>query len=370
MTEHATHASVAAHPAIPIWTIVVPVVGLAAYVLLHGGTTPWVGGVVAAALVATVLAAVHHAEVVAVRVGEPFGAVILALAVTVIEVGLIVSVMLGDKPQPTLVRDTMHAVVMIVLHAIAGGCIVAGALRHREQEFRLQGAHAFLVVLIPMVALTLIIPNYTIGRAGPYYTTAQLAFVSLACLLLYASFTFIQTVRHRDYFIALPRDGNAEPEGHGIRPGARMAWISLGLMVVALRAVVLLAKSFTPFIQSGAQAIGAPEAVVGVVVAAIVLLPEALAAMSAALADRLQTSINLALGSGVASIGLTIPVVAAVSWWTGVPLELGVTPGGSALLTLSAVMALITYGTGRASLLSGAVHLILFAVWVFLLFSP
>jgi Ca2+:H+ antiporter len=188
--------------------------------------------------------------------------------------------------------------------------------------------------------------------------------------LLYTAFTFIQTVRQRDDFVALTREGTAAPAGHAARPGGRLALASLGLMLVALVAVVLLAKSFTPFIQAGTQAIGAPETVVGVVVAAIVLLPEALAAISAALADRLQTSINLALGSGVASIGLTIPAVAGVSWWTGVPLQLGVTASDSALLTLSFVMALITYGTGRATLLSGAVHLILFATWVFLLFSP
>lgn len=342
----------AAHLRIPAWTVAVPAAGLAVYIGLHGGTSPWVGLVVAVALMMTVLAAVHHAEIVAARVGEPFGAVILALAVTVIEVGLIVSVLLGDKPQATLVRDTMHAVVMLVLHGVAGLCIVVGAIRHREQQFRLQGAQAYLVVLIPMVAVTLILPNYTVARPGPYYSNAQLVFVSIACLLLYVAFTFIQTVRHRDYFISLASDGMAEPVGHGARPNARVAVYSLGLLIVTLAAVVLLAKSFTPFIQAGAQAVGAPEAVVGVAVAAIVLLPEALAAVSAALADRLQTSINLALGSGVASIGLTIPVVAVVALWTGVPLELGVSPGNSALLMLSFVMALITYGTGVASLLS------------------
>ncbi len=360
----------AAHLRIPAWTVAVPVAGVAIYALLRGGTAPWIGLVVAAALIATVLAAVHHAEVVAARVGEPFGAVILALAVTVIEVGLIVSVMLGNKPQATLVRDTMLAVVMLVLHAVAGLCIVAGAIRHREQQFRLQGAQAYLVVLMPMVAVTLILPNYTVATPGPYYSNAQLAFVSIACLLLYIAFTFIQTVRHRDFFISLSGDGVDEPPGHGARPTISVAAYSLGLLVVALAAVVLLAKSFTPFVQAGAQAVGAPEAVVGVVVAAIVLLPEAIAAISAALADRLQTSINLALGSGVASIGLTIPVVAVVALWTGVPLELGVSPGSSALLMLSFVMALITYGTGLASLLSGFVHLILFATWLFLLFAP
>ncbi len=358
------------HIRIPAWTVAAPVVALGVEFALYGSAAPWAGLVFAAALVACVLAAVHHAELVAVRVGEPYGAVILALAVTIIEAGLIVSILLGDKPQPTLVRDTIHAVVVIVLHGIAGLCIVVGALRHREQAFRTQGAQAFLIVLLPMVAVTLVLPNFTVSAPGPTYSNLQLAFVSVVCLVLYIAFTFVQTVRHRDYFIPVAAEGAREPSGPAERPTDRMAWQALGLLVVALTAVVLLAKSFTPFIQQGALAIGAPEAVVGVVVAAIVLLPEAMAAVRAALADRLQGSINLALGSGVASIGLTIPAVAAVSWWTGVPLELGVSAGGAVLLALSFLMAQITYGTGRASLLSGIVHLVLFMVWLFLLFAP
>jgi Ca2+:H+ antiporter len=183
---------------IPAWTVAAPVLALGVEFALHGSDSPLAGVGFAAALVACVLAAVHHAELVAARVGEPFGAVILALAVTVIEAGLIVSVLLGDKPQPTLVRDTIHAVVVIVLHGIAGLCIVVGALRHREQAFRTQGAQAFLIVLLPMVAVTLVLPGYTVSAPGPFYTNLQLAFVSVVCLVLYVAFTFIQTVRHRE----------------------------------------------------------------------------------------------------------------------------------------------------------------------------
>jgi len=354
---------------IPAWTAIAPPLGLGLELLLHGSASPGAGLGFAVALLLTVLAAVHHAEIVALRVGEPFGAVILALAVTVIEAGLIISVMLGPDPQPTLVRDTIHAVVVLVLHGVAGLCIVVGARRYREQRFRTQGAQAYLTVLLPMVAVTLVLPNFTTSAPGPYYTPLQLGFVSLACLVLYLAFTFVQTVRDRDYFLSVDPSGTAAPDSHE-RPPARVAWIALGLLVVALTAVVLLAKSFTPFIQGAAAGLGAPQAVVGVVVAAIVLLPEVVAALRAALADRLQTSINLALGSAVASIGLTIPVVAVVAWWTGSPLELGVSAGGALLLGLSFLMALITYGTGRASFLSGVVHLVLFAVWVFLLFAP
>ena len=352
------------HARIPLWSIIAPASGLAVYLLLGKGGGPVAGLALTVALLASVQASVHHAEVVAARVGEPFGAVILALAVTVIEVGLIVSIMLGDKPEPTLVRDTVHAVVVLVLHGLAGVCIVVGSLKHREQEFRLTGANAYLIVLLPMTAVTLVLPNFTTSAPGPYYTNLQLAFVSLVCFALYIAFTFVQTVRHRDYFTSIL------PEAGGKRPGSRMAWIALGLLALALTAVVLLAKAFSPFIQAAAEAAGAPVAIVGVAVAAIVLLPEAATAIRAALDDRLQVSINLALGSAVACIGLTIPTVAFVSWWTGTPLTLGVTPGGAVLLALSFMMALITYGTGRANLLSGVVHLILFATWLFLIFAP
>jgi Ca2+:H+ antiporter len=352
------------HARTPLWTLIAPVAGLAVYLLLGKGGGALAGAGLAVALLACVQASVHHAEVVAARVGEPFGAVILALAVTVIEVGLIVSIMLGDQPQPTLVRDTVHAVVVLVLHGLAGLCIVVGALKHREPDFRVTGANAFLIVLLPMTAVTLVLPNFTQSTPGPYYSNLQLGFVSLVCFALYLSFTFVQTVRHRDYFTS------TLPEAAGERPSNRFAVIAALMMVVALTAVVLLAKAFSPFIQAGADALGAPAAIVGVVVAAIVLLPEAATAIRAALENRLQTSINLALGSAVACIGLTIPTVAFVSWWTGTPLQLGVTPGGAVLLALSFMMALITYGTGRANLLSGLVHVILFFTWVFLIFAP
>jgi Ca2+:H+ antiporter len=351
---------------LPFWTVAVPFAALGIDLALHGTPGLFAAGALIVALVVAVLAAVHHAEVVALRVGEPFGAILLALAVTVIELGLIVSIMLGDQPEPTLMRDTIHAVVVLVLHGIAGLCIVVGALRHREQEFRIQGAQAYLIVLLPMVAITLILPNFTTSAPGPYYTNVQLAFVSAACLLLWLAFTFVQTVRHRDHFLP-NQPAAAAPTA---RPTARLTAASLGLLLVALVAVVLLAKGVSPFIQAAVAGLGAPPALVGVIVAAIVLLPEGMTAVRAARDDQLQTSINLALGSGVASIGLTVPAVSLVAWWTGSPMALGVTPGGAVLLALSFMMALITYGTGRASLLSGVVHLILLATWLFLIIVP
>lgn len=350
---------------LPLWTLIVPIAALGTDLALHGGAGMATALALGAALIAAVLAAVHHAEVLAVRLGEPFGAILLALAVTVIELGLIVSIMLGDQPEPTLLRDTIHAVVVLVLHGIAGLCIVVGAIRHREQEFRTQGAQAYLIVLLPMVAVTLVLPNFTTSAPGPFYTTAQLVFVSAVCLLLWLAFTFVQTVRHRDHFTPL-----REVTSEVARPSGRIAAGALAMLLIALVAVVLLAKGVSPFIQSAVGALGAPPALVGVIVAAIVLMPEAMTALRAAREDQLQTSINLALGSGVASIGLTVPAVAAIAWWTGSPLELGVTPGSAVLLTLSFMMAIITYGTGRTSLLSGFVHLILLATWLFLVIAP
>ena len=351
---------------LPAWTIALPFAALAADIALLGATGPVAAVVLVVALIAAVLGAVHHAEVVALRVGEPFGAIVLALAVTVIELGLIVSVMLGDQPQPTLMRDTIHATVVLVLHGVAGLCIVVGALHHREQEFRVEGAHAYLIVLLPMTIITLVLPNFTTSAPGPYYSAAQLAFVGVVCLLLWLAFTFVQTVRHREHFLPHQGAGSAPP----VRPSGRLAAASLGLLLVALVAVVLLAKGASPFIQAAVAGLGAPPALVGVIVAAIVLLPEGLTALRAARDDQLQTSINLALGSGVASIGLTVPIVSAIAWWTNSPLALGVTPGGAILLALSFMMALITYGTGRATLLSGVVHLIMLATWLFLIVVP
>jgi Ca2+:H+ antiporter len=347
------------------WNLLMPLAALVLALLFKNAGSAWAGMVLGLALLIAVLSSVHHAEVVAARVGDPFGAVILALAVTVIELGLIVSIMLGANEQPTLVRDTIHAVVVLVLHGLAGLCIVVGAIKHREQEFRTQGAQAYLTVLLPMVAVTLILPNYTVSEPGPYYSGPQLAFVSVCCLLLWLAFTFVQTIRNRDYF--MPKQAR---EDHGPRPSARAALLSLLLLLIALTAVVVLAKAVSPFIQAGVASIGAPTSLVGVVVAAITLMPEATTAVRAALADQLQTSINLALGSAVASIGLTVPTVAVIAWWTGHPLELGISPGGAILLGLSFLMAMITYGIGRASLLSGVVHLILLMMWLVFLVAP
>ena len=320
------------------------------------------------ALMATVFAAVYHAEVVACRVGEPFGTLVLALAVTIIEVALIVSMMItGGPDKAALASDTVFAAVMIVCNGIVGLCLLAGGMRHREQAFQLQGANAALVVLIALTTLTLVFPNLTTTTAGPTFSPAQLIFAAIVSLILYGSFLFVQTIRHRDYF--LPAGGGAEGV-HAAPPPNKVALLSGGLLLVSLVFVVALAKALTPVMEFGIDKVGAPKAVVGIIIAAVVLLPEGLAAFRAASANRLQTSMNLALGSVLASIGLTIPAVAAVSILLHRPLTLGITPKEGLLLALTLLISVITLGTGRTTVLQGIVHLVIFAVFIFLSIVP
>jgi Ca2+:H+ antiporter len=319
-------------------------------------------------VIATVFAAVHHAEVVAHRTGEPFGTLVLALAVTVIETALIVSVMLAaPADNAALARDTIFAAVMIVCNGIVGACLLWGGVRHHEQDFRLQGASAALAVLTALTVLTLLLPNVVTSSPGPTFSTSQLVFAAVISLALYGSFIFTQTIRHRDYF--LPVEG-VGPETHEPPPSAKIALVSAGLLLVALVAIVGLAKTLTPAVESGVLRLGVPKAVVGIIIAALVLLPEGLAALRAAQANRLQTSLNLALGSSLATIGLTIPAVASVSIVLGQPLALGLDAKEQVLLALTLLVSVITLGTGRTTVLQGTVHLLIFAVFLFFAVAP
>ncbi len=352
---------------IPWWSWAFPV--LACLLFVAKALTP-VGGpvlvVFALVLGGAVFAAVHHAEVVAHRVGEPFGTLVLAIAVTVIEVALIVSVMLSAGPEKAaLARDTVFSAVMIVCTGVVGLCLLAGASRHREQEFRVQGANGALAVLAALSVLTMVLPNYT-QEPGPTFTNSQLEFVGVVSLVLYGVFVFVQTVRHRDYFIA----ESGEDDHHLPPPSSGMAIAAAGLLVVSLIAVVGLAKALSPAVEAGVAASGAPKAFVGVIIAAVVLLPESLAAVRAARLNRLQTSLNLALGSAIASIGLTIPVVAGVSVVLGQPLTLGLEPKETVLLALTLLLSTLTVATGRTSILQGAIHLTVFAVFLFFAVVP
>jgi Ca2+:H+ antiporter len=319
------------------------------------------------ALMATVFAAVYHAEVIAHRLGEPFGTLILALAVTIIEVALIVSMMIADATDSAvLARDTVFAAVMIVCNGIVGLCLLVGGARHHEQGFQLQGAQAALSVLIALTTLTLVFPNVTSTTPGPTFTSSQLVFVAIVSLILYGSFLFVQTVRHRDYF--LPADGGED--AHAQPPPNRVAFISAGLLLVSLVLVVALAKALTPTMERGIAAAGAPRSIVGIAIAGLVLLPEGLAAYRAAMANRLQTSMNLALGSVLATIGLTIPAVAGVSILLSRPLTLGLDPKEELLLAVTLIVCLLTIGTGRTTVLQGIIHLVIFAAFLFFAAVP
>lgn len=326
-----------------------------------------IAAVEGAALVGTVFVAVYHAEVVAHRVGEPFGSLVLAVAVTVIEVALIVSVMVaGGTDAAVLARDTVLAAVMIVCNGIVGLCLLAGGLRHREQVFQLQGAKAALSVIIALTTLTMVFPNVTSTTPGPTFSSSQLAFVAFVSLTLYGSFLFVQTVRHRDYFLSESGEG----ETHALPPPNRVAVLSTGLLFVSLVLVVALAKMLTPTLELLIETAGAPRSVLGIVIAGLVLLPEGLASYRAARANRLQTSVNLALGSVLATIGLTIPSVAGVSILFHKPLTLGLAAKEELLLALTLIVSLLTIGTGRTTVLQGIVHLVIFAVFLFLSVVP
>ena len=334
-------------------------------VLGSGGPIATIAGV---ALLATVFAAVYHAEVVAHRVGEPFGTLILALAVTVIETALIVSVMIAAPAEKAgLARDTVFAAVMIVCNGIVGLCLLMGGARHHEQGFQVQGASAALAVLVALTSLALVLPNYAASALGPLYSTPQLVFAGLVSLVLYGSFVFIQTVRHRDYFLAVEGD---DQNAHAPPPAGRRAVLSAGLLIVSLVAIVGLAKTLTPAVELGIAYLDVPKAVVGIIIAALVLLPEGLAALRAARSNQLQTSLNLALGSALATIGLTIPAVAVVSIVIVQPLELGLDAKGQLLLALTLLLSMITLGTGRTTVLQGIVHLVIFAVFLFFAVVP
>jgi Ca2+:H+ antiporter len=357
------------------WTTYLPPVALV--VLVIGWLTHPEGligvTVVAVFLVAAVLAAVHHAEVVAHRLGDPLGSLVLAVAVTVIEVALIVTLMVGgEKDTSTLARDTVFAAVMLSLNGIVGLSLLVGALKHHLAVFNPEGTGSALATVITLAGLTLILPAFTVTHPGPEFTPGQLAFAAVASLAVYLTFVFTQTVRHRDFF--LPPDtgepGPADDGEHADPPTDREAWTSLVLLSVALVAVVGLAKVESHPLEKAVDSAGLPHAFVGVVIATLVLLPEGIAAVRAAARDRAQVSFNLAYGSAIASIGLTVPVIAVAKIWLDGPLTLGLESTQLVLLFLSALVGVLTVVPGRSKPLQGALHLVLLATFIVVSIQP
>lgn len=316
-----------------------------------------------------IMAAVYHAEVLAHYLGEPFGTLTLALAVTVIEVSLIVSIMLGEGAQAqALARDTLIAAIMITINGIVGICLLAGGRRHHEQSYTQSGVSAGLAMLATLSVLTLVLPNFTTTASGGFYSAQQLVFVAVVSLIIYATFVGAQTIRHRDHFV----HHIAEADDHAHQPpvSRAKAAAAAGVLLVALVGVVVLAKNLSPTIEAGVSALGAPQALVGIIIAGLVLAPEGFSALSAARANRVQTSLNLAIGSALATIGLTIPAVAMVALVLDLDLELGLSMTGTVLLALTLLVATLTLSRGRTTMVQGVIHLVVFATFLFTTIVP
>lgn len=353
----------------PLWTILTPIVSIGAVAAALFGLLPVqslaVSLLVCLLLAGSVFAAVHHAEIIAARVGEPYGSIVLAIAITVIEVGLILTLMLAAPDGgPTVARDTVYSAVMIILSGVTGLCILLGSRKHFEQTLRVRGVASALAALATLAVITLVLPNFTTSSAGPTYSTVQFTTIALVSLILYGAFLFVQTVRHRDYFVAGPEEAGEYPVPSYISPTQRVTAASAVLLCVALVAVVVLAKLLSEPLKDMLAGAGLPPAFIGVIIAALVLLPESIAAARAALANQLQTSMNLALGSGLASIGLTIPVVALVAATGDFEVHLGVSPAQTVMLVLTLFVSVLTLGIGRTNVLLGVIHLSLFGVFL------
>jgi Ca2+:H+ antiporter len=367
----------AAQTETPATAIAFPILAIAFVFLAASigfdGSAPmslWSASLSAAMLVimlGAIFAAVQHADVIAHRLGEPFGTLVLTLAVTIIEVALIESIVLTPNSSPALARDTVFAVIMIVCNGLVGLCVLVGGLRHYEQEFQVSGASVYLNVLGALSILTLVLPNYTLTVTGPYFSSSQLIFVSIITIILYGTFLFVQTTRHAEYFRAVEKTA---ADGHPVYPSNRAVAVSIVMLLIALCGVILLAKKFAIILEAGLDHAGAPPAVAGIVIAMIVLAPESISAVRAARRDVLQKSLNLALGSSLATIGLTIPAVAMTNIVIGKQIQLGISARDTLLLALTLFLSVITFGSGRTNILAGLVHLIVFATFVFLVFIP
>ena len=355
------------------WTVVAPVLAVVVMAMASGRDLPAaMVGLIIALLAGAVFASVHHAEVVAHRLGEPYGSLVLAIAVTIIEVALIVTLMVsGGGAAETLARDTVFAAVMLTCNGIVGLAIVVGTHGGPVVAFSAEGARAELATVATLATLCMVVPTFTTTTPGPEFSPPQLGFAAVTALVLYGLFLALQTGRHRDYFLPVMADGGvADTEQHAAPPSTRAAVTSLLLLLVALVAVVGNAKLVSPTIERAVSAAGLPLSVVGVIVALLILLPETLAAVRAAQQGRMQISLNLAFGSAMASIGLTIPTIAVASIWLPGPLHLGLNGTDIVLLALTCVVAVLTVIPGRATLLQAGVHLALLAAYFLLVVSP
>ena len=340
--------------------------------LLHSlASQTWFIAVMAVVLIGSVLSAVHHAELIAHKTGEPYGALVLAISVTIIEVSLIISMMLtGHDGSQFIARDAVFATVMIVINGVIGLCIFIGGLHHHEMSFRNEGTNSALAVLTALATFILVMPIVTTSTPGPDFTDSQLAFAGIASFSLYAAFLFFQTVSHRDYYLPKTEEKKTDINSHAPKPSNLRTLVSVFLLICSLIVVVGLAELLSPAIEAGVKAAGAPKTIVGIAIAMLVLMPEAYAAVRVAKANRLQSSLNLALGSALASIGLSIPTIAAIAIFFDIPLSLGISNLNIALMYLTFFIGTLTLAIGRTTLLQGVVHLIIFFEYLFLSLVP
>jgi len=327
-----------------------------------------------AVILSSAFAVVHHAESLAVKLGEPLGTLVLTLSVIGIEVMMISAVMLTGESKPTLARDTMYGIVMIVLNGMIGVALLVGGLRHHEQEYNLQGANSFLSLIVPLTVLGLVLPNFTNASPGPTLSTFQSTFLAVMSIGIYSLFLIIQNRRHRDYFVrpararALEAQNDAQNEAQAHGPTNSLTYHAV-LLAMYLLPVIVLAEEIALPIDHGIEVLHAPLALGGFLVAVLILSPESLSATRAALANDLQRSINVLLGSVLASIGLTIPAVLTIGMITGKTVMLGLQPPDMVLLVLTLAMCGLTFTSNRTNVLLGAVHLLLFLAYVMLIFE-
>lgn len=320
-----------------------------------------------ALLVGAAFSTMSHSDVVAAKLGQPFGTLVLTLSVTVIEVSVIASIMLYKENNPTLARESVFSVIMIVLTGIVGLCLFLGSLKHREQDLQQQGTAGYFSVIVALGVIFLILPDTTHEARSGQFTHAQLGFVALVAIGLYGAFLYMQTVRYRDHFV---------PEGEEVEeeavPGLKGFLVALVLLLASLAGVVSLSSYVAAGVEDFLQPLGLiqPDAVTGALVAALLLMPEGISAVRAAWRNQLQLSLNIALGSALATIALTIPAMAFISVVIERPIVLGLDAEGRTLMLLTLVLSVLSFGTGKTNVLTGLVHLIVFFVYVMLLFAP
>ena len=348
----------------------------------------WIFGVIATCAVA----ASHRADAVAERLGEPIGTVVLTLSVIVIEVAVVAAMMLADKGEPTVARDTMFATLMIILNGLVGVALLAGGLRRHEQTFNLQTSASYLSLLIPLAAITLVLPRMTVTEPGGFMTRRMEIFVALACVAVYGTFLWMQTSSHRGFF-AHPgghgEHGHGEHghgdhghgehgHGHGAHghsahaaPAApqRPMWVDILALVVLLGMVVLMAESLGSATVRILEVNGLPRALAGVLVASLILGPEGVAAIQAARSESMQRTMNILLGSALSTIGLTVPVVLALGLVRGQRVELGLEPPEITLLACTVLVSVVNFTHGRTNRMQGIVHLCLFVTYIALIFD-